>query len=173
MASKPKRRGIRARLRLDDDAFRKEWDDRIAVVAGVFALVVILAAVVGGTLMVIKMYAGVGNFSGSSPLTEIFASRLMVAASRLAILFLGVYVVVSVIVHMRRGQWLTAAGPFRVSEAARKLFESASEQEEQVDAAEQEVTRLRTTVSDLTTQLRTAESLLQRAQTKLREGPVD
>ena len=169
--TKKKRRRIREVLRLGDEARRKEWDDWIAVIAGAFAVIVILAGVVGGIVMVIRVAsAPVGNFTGSDPLAEIFGSRLMIAASRLAILFIGIYVVVSVIIHMRRGQWLTAAGPFKVSEATRALVESASEQAEEVDVAQQEVERLRTTVSDLTRQLRTVEALLERARAKLGEG---
>lgn len=46
----------------------------------------------------------------------VLASRAVMAAIRVAIVFAGVYVVVSVIALITRGQWLTRVGPVEVSE---------------------------------------------------------
>jgi hypothetical protein len=46
----------------------------------------------------------------------VLGSRAVVAAIRLAIIFAGVHVVVSVVALIARGQWLTKVGPVEVSE---------------------------------------------------------
>lgn len=46
----------------------------------------------------------------------VLGSRAVVAAIRLAIIFAGVFVVVSVVALIARGQWLTRVGPVQVSE---------------------------------------------------------
>jgi uncharacterized small protein (DUF1192 family) len=46
----------------------------------------------------------------------VLGSRAVVAAIRLAIIFAGVFVVVSVVALIARGQWLTKVGPVEVSE---------------------------------------------------------
>jgi ABC-type protease/lipase transport system fused ATPase/permease subunit len=46
----------------------------------------------------------------------VLASRAVMASIRLAIIFAGVYVVVSVVALITRGQWLTRVGPVEVSE---------------------------------------------------------
>lgn len=46
----------------------------------------------------------------------VLASRAVMAAIRLAIIFAGVYVVVSVVALVGQGRWLTRVGPVEVSE---------------------------------------------------------
>ncbi|HEV2790622.1 MAG TPA: hypothetical protein VGV69_04915 [Solirubrobacterales bacterium] len=66
----------------------------------------------------------------------VLASRAVVAAIRLAIIFAGVFVVLSVIALIARGQWLTRIGPVQVSgldtENAR-LEKTLQSSEERVD----------------------------------------
>ncbi len=45
----------------------------------------------------------------------VLGSRAVIAAIRLAVIFAGVYVVVSVVALIARGQWLTKIGPVEVS----------------------------------------------------------
>jgi len=51
----------------------------------------------------------------------VLGSRAVVAAIRLAVVFAGVYVVVSVVALIARGQWLTKVGPVEVSERVSDL----------------------------------------------------
>ena len=46
----------------------------------------------------------------------VLASRAVVAAIRLAIIFAGAFVVVSVVALISQGRWLTRVGPVQVSE---------------------------------------------------------
>lgn len=157
------------RLGLDTQEGRDNWDDRIALLVGAAAIVIIVGAILGAGVMFVRLYLDGTVQPNGNPLRVIFASRLMLGGARLAILFVGVYIMVSILVHMRRGQWLTGAGPLKVSEAARRLTSNVSEQDERFTAAQGEVERLRATISDLTTQLRVAEGLLDRAQKQLRD----
>jgi outer membrane murein-binding lipoprotein Lpp len=51
----------------------------------------------------------------------VLASRAVIAAIRLAIIFAGVFIVVSVVALIARGQWLTRVGPVQVSEQVSDL----------------------------------------------------
>jgi len=46
----------------------------------------------------------------------VLGSRAVVAAIRLAVIFAGIFVIVSVVALIARGQWLTRVGPVHVSE---------------------------------------------------------
>jgi hypothetical protein len=162
------RRGIRARLGLDSQKALNEWDERIALAVGVLAAAIIAGAIVGMIFMLVQVWRGGPITPSGNPLKAIFASRLMVAAARMALLFVGVYIAVSILVHMRRGQWLTAAGPLKVSESLRTLTTQSAERREQARALELENQRLRTTLAELRTELRTTERLLGQAQGQLR-----
>ena len=163
------RKGVRARLGLATEEGRREWDDRIALLVGAAAVIIVLGAIVGAVAMFIRMYLHGTVDSSGNPLRAIFASRLMISAARLTILFLGVYLIVSVLFHMRRGQWLTAAGPLKVMESVQKLTRRVDEQEGHLQESRGETERLKTMVSDLTGELRTAENLLAKAKEQLRQ----
>lgn len=160
---------LRKCLGLDSEAGRANWDDRIALLVGAAAIVVIVGAVVGAGVMFVRLFNSQILNPNQNPIDMIFASRLMIGAIRLALLFIGVYVVLSILAHMRRGQWLTGTGPLKVMEATQRLRSSVDAQEERVAAARAEADRLRSTVSELGAQLRTAEALLARARTRLEE----
>ena len=61
------------------------------------------------------------RFQDPSFIEAVFASRFVIATVRFAILFAALYVVVSVVALIARGQWLSSVGPFRVSESVRAL----------------------------------------------------
>jgi hypothetical protein len=126
------RRGLRQRLGLDDHVKRREWDDRLALTVGVVGALLIVGAAFGALAMIYRIYTGPPIHGASNPLRVIFSSRLMVTVARLAILFAGLYVVLSVLNHMRRGQWLTAAGPFKVSESLSHLTRTLAERDQQL-----------------------------------------
>jgi hypothetical protein len=165
---KKPRRGLRNRLGLESEEERRRWDDRLALIVGAVAVVVILAAAAGAIAMSVQMYRHGPIQATGNPLAPIFASRLMVGAARLAVLFIGVFIVLSILMHMRRGQWLTAAGPFKVSQAARRVASQVERKTEQLRQVTGENDRLKTTVSNLTTEVRTLEKLLAQAQIELR-----
>lgn len=156
---------------LDTDAGRQRWDDRLAVFVGVVMTAIILLTAAGAFVMLLHLYWGGHIRQNSNPFVALFASRLMVAAARLAILFVGIFIVLSILMHMRRGQWLTAAGPFKVQGAARRLAADYTQRNAQLRVSRMENERLKARVSDLTREVRTLEQLLQQAQTQLRRTP--
>ena len=159
--------GLKARLGLDTPESLERWDERIAFVVGMAMAAVILLTLFGALAMLVKTYTGPYDLS-SNPLESIFGSRLMVTAARLAILAVGLYIVLSVLIHMRRGQWLTAAGPLKVSEAMQKMRSSVVQLSEQTQQALAEREHLKANVSTLTREVRTLETLLAKARDELR-----
>lgn len=76
----------------------------------------------------------------------VLGSRAVVASIRLALIFAGAFVVVSVVALIVRGQWLTKVGPVQVSERVsdvgaeiRRLEGSLEEAEETIDDLEQDL----------------------------------
>jgi len=153
-------RGVRAFLGIETEESRKAWDDRIAVLVGAVIVVIILGAIVGMVAMMIQTWRGGTIPPDGNPLKAIFASRLMVAAARMAFLFAGVYIAISILVLMRRGQWLTAAGPFKVSDAIRGITERSQHRRERIAKLEAENARLRKELQDVAKLLNQAQSRL-------------
>lgn len=81
------------------------------------------------------------RFSNKGFIEAIFASRFVITAVRFAILAGSVFVFVSVVALIARGQWLTSAGPFRVADSVRAIEQErdrlAAELESAVDVIEQ------------------------------------
>lgn len=76
----------------------------------------------------------------------VLGSRAVVAAIRLAIIFAGVFVVVSVVALIARRQWLTRVGPVQVSEQVsdidaenRRLKESLENARDTIDNLKQDL----------------------------------
>jgi hypothetical protein len=76
----------------------------------------------------------------------VLGSRAVVAAVRLAIIFAGVFIVVSVVALIARGQWLTRVGPVEVSEQVsdidaenKRLKESLENARETIDNLKQDL----------------------------------
>lgn len=164
---KPKLK-IRARLRADSDEALEKWDERLAFAVGVVMAILIVLAIFSAGAMVVKTYASETPLN-QNPISSIFASRLMVTSARLAILAVGLYLVLSVLTHMRRGQWLTAAGPFKVSESLQRLTTRFKERGEQIRLLLGQNDRLRTRVNQLTDDLRSKERFLADAQRRLQK----
>lgn len=160
---------VRERLGLNDERKREEWDDRIALLVGAVVLLVIAGAVVGSVAMFIRLYMSGPFPPNSNPFRVVFASRFMIGAVRLALIFLGVFLIVSILIHMRQGRWLTAAGPFKVLESVKRLTERVDEQAEDLAESRGETERLRTLVGELSTELRTTQVLLSKAQEQLKK----
>jgi hypothetical protein len=76
----------------------------------------------------------------------VLASRAVVAAIRLAIIFAGAFVVISVVALIARRQWLTKVGPVQVSEQVsdidaenRRLKDSLENARETIDNLKQDL----------------------------------
>lgn len=76
----------------------------------------------------------------------VLASRAVVAAIRLALIFAGAYVVISVVALIVRRQWLTRVGPVEVSEQVsdidaenKRLLESLENARETIDNLKQDL----------------------------------
>ena len=161
------RRGIRTRLGLDSEERRKEWDDRFALGIGVFAGLLVFVTGLGALLMLYRIYEGGPIQSDGNPLGLIFSSRLMLAATRLALLFIGLFVVISILVHVRRGQWLTGVGWLQISDSVKKLSTTKEESDRSADTLEQENQRLQEKLDEVGEQLTKKDELLARISEQL------
>ena len=77
----------------------------------------------------------------------VLGSRAVVASIRLAVIFAGVFVVLSVVALIARGQWLTKVGPVEVSERVsdlktenRRLEKSLAQARNRIGKLRQEIT---------------------------------
>jgi ABC-type protease/lipase transport system fused ATPase/permease subunit len=96
------------------DARFERWVQRLALLLGVPTLLVLFAAAlfaIGDAVLAPTPTPYRPGF-----VDTVLGSRAVVAAIRLAIIFAGVFVVVSVVALIARGQWLIKVGPVEVSE---------------------------------------------------------
>jgi len=73
----------------------------------------------------------------------VLGSRAVVAAIRLAIIFAGIFVVVSVVALIARGQWLTRVGPVQVSEQVSDLDAENQRLQESLENARETIDNLK------------------------------
>jgi hypothetical protein len=73
----------------------------------------------------------------------VLGSRAVVAAIRLAVIFAGVFVVISVVALIARGQWLTKVGPVEVSERVRTVDAESRQFEQSLAQAAERIDKLR------------------------------
>jgi ABC-type protease/lipase transport system fused ATPase/permease subunit len=96
------------------DARFERWGQRLALLLGVPTLLVLFVAAIfaiGDAVLAPTPTPYQPGF-----VDTVLGSRAVVAAIRLAIIFAGVFVVVSVVALIARGQWLIKVGPVEVSE---------------------------------------------------------
>jgi hypothetical protein len=73
----------------------------------------------------------------------IWAARLLLVSAAAVLAFGGVFIVVSMVIRMKNGEWLRRAGPFEVSESTTGLVEGRVELwREAALAGEEKVTEL-------------------------------
>jgi hypothetical protein len=113
-----------------------------SMLGGVALALLLLAGLAVGVVWLISSLAPDDIPSRPDPdfIDTIFASPIVVAASRLVLLsasvvllVAGLYIVVSVIVRMSRGHWLRRAGPFE-SEIAEEVAEGLDEADDIVES---------------------------------------
>jgi ABC-type multidrug transport system fused ATPase/permease subunit len=114
------------------------------------------ALLVGPTLLILfvaAVYAIGDAVFAPTPAPEqpgfidtVLGSRAVVAAIRLAIIFAGIFIVVSVVALIARRQWLTRVGPVQVSEQVsdidaenQRLKESLENARETIDNLKQDL----------------------------------
>jgi hypothetical protein len=117
------------------DARFERWVQRLGLLLVVPTLVVLFAAAIFAIGDAVLAPAPIPEHPGF--VDTVLGSRAVVAAIRLAVIFAGVYLVVSVVALIARGQWLTKVGPVEVSEPVSDVkAESQRLQEELVQARE-------------------------------------
>jgi hypothetical protein len=113
----------------------------------------IVALLAGATVM----YALTDDprITHSSALNAVFDTRWMVAATRLVVIVLGLYLVASVAVRVRRGEWAKSVGPIdsQTQEEAQTLSEAQQAVQQRLAAAQE-------TISDLTYRLKVSDDLI-------------
>jgi hypothetical protein len=57
----------------------------------------------------------------SDPLNNLLSSRAVIIPARIVLVFLALYVVISIVALIYRGQWIVRAGPIQASEAVRTI----------------------------------------------------
>lgn len=73
----------------------------------------------------------------------VLASRAVLAAIRLAVIFAGAFVVVSVVALIRQERWLTRVGPVQVSERVSNLKTENQRLQEELDKADETIGGMR------------------------------
>jgi hypothetical protein len=101
------------------DARFERWVQRLAVVLGVPTLLVLFVAAIFAIGDAVLAPAPTPYHPGF--VDTVLGSRAVVAAIRLAVIFAGIYVVVSVGALMARRQWLIKVGPLEVSERVSEM----------------------------------------------------
>lgn len=97
-----------------EDSRLERWGERLGALLVVPTLLVLFAAgvyAIGDAVLAPTPTPKQPGF-----IDTVLASRSVVAGIRLAIIFAGAFVVVSVVALIARGQWLTRVGPVQVSE---------------------------------------------------------
>ena len=127
-----------------DESSLERLGEKLGVVLVVPTLLVLFAAAVYAIGDAVLAPTPVPKQPGF--IDTVLASRSVVAGIRLAIIFAGVFVVVSVVALIARGQWLTRVGPVQVSEQVsgidaenQRLKESLENARETIDNLKQDL----------------------------------
>lgn len=120
------------------DAHLERWVQRSGHLLLALALLVLFAAAIVAIGDAVLAPTPTPTHPGF--VDTVLGSRAVVAAIRLAIIFAGVFVVVSVVALIARGQWLTKVGPVQVSDGdsgSRRLGGSLGKADETIDSLRQ------------------------------------
>ncbi len=112
---------------------RPTWLERISQAFAVLVLV-LLAAGIG--FAVIGIYPNkIPTIKNPSIVDNIFDSRVVILAARIALMFAAAYVAVSVVGLIASRRWLSQLGPFRASDPIARLDESGEALESDLHGA--------------------------------------
>lgn len=130
---------------------------RVGQALAALAVVVLPVLVV---LVAIRTYTAGEIDPTVNPVNTIFASRTVVGAVRIAILFAVVFLIVSLIAAAVRGQFLLQIGPVRLSESVRGVAADRDRLAADLSQAGRTIADLEGKLQDAVTQLdRTGEDL--------------
>lgn len=141
-------------------------------VSTAFALLFIVACVVGVVLLVKALYpADLPSTTDPDFIDNVFDNRAVIWAARLLLVsaaavlaFGGLFIVISTGIRMKNGEWLRRAGPFEISETA------VSEIEGQVDFWRQAALAGQEEVAELTERLEESDELIEQLHNMLDDG---
>jgi hypothetical protein len=94
----------------------------------------------------------------------IWAARLLLVSAAAVLAFGGVFIVVSIVIRMRNGEWLRRAGPFEVTEG------TVGEMEGRVELWREVATAGEEKVTELTEMLDRSDEVIERLSTALIDG---
>ncbi|QIG42864.1 hypothetical protein G5V58_08855 [Nocardioides anomalus] len=88
------------------------------------------------------------DISHDSAWDAVFDSRVLVAGSRLLVGVVIIYVLISVAVRARRGQWVRGAGPVETDAPAQRFIDSSDELRRQLREARGTIEQLQERLGD-------------------------
>jgi hypothetical protein len=110
-------------------------------VGQILGIPLLLGLAVGAVFVMVGLFQGAKIDPGPDPsfIDTIFASRTIVGAARIVVLFGGAYIVASVVVLISRGQFLTKVGPIEVSESVAGITRDRDFLAQQLGAARETI----------------------------------
>jgi len=128
------------------DARFERWVQRLGLLVVVPTLLVLFVAAIFAIGDAVLASTPASDHPGF--VDTVLGSRAVVAAIRLAIIFAGVYVVVSVVALIARGQWLTKIGPVEVSEPVSDVKAESQRLQEELVQTRGSVGKLRQEIAE-------------------------
>lgn len=117
------------------------WGEKLGVLLVVPTLLVLFAAAVYAIGDAVFAPTPVPKQPGF--IDTVLGSRAVVAAIRLAIIFAGVFIVLSVVALIAKGQWLVRVGPVQVSEQVSDLDSENQRLKESLENARETIDNLK------------------------------
>ena len=96
-----------------------DWSSRTFGAIAVVVLPIVVIALVA--LIAINAFDAGEIDADEDPINNLFSSRAVIIPARIVLVFVALYVVISVVALIYRGQWIVKAGPVEASEAVRTL----------------------------------------------------
>jgi hypothetical protein len=123
------------------DSKFEEWGEKLGLLLVAPTLLVLFAAAVYAIGDAVFAPAPVPKQPGF--IDTVLGSRAVVAAIRLAIIFAGAFVVLSVVALIAKGQWLVRIGPVQVSEQVSDLDSENQRLKESLENARETIDNLK------------------------------
>ena len=152
----------------DDGLEAGAWPGRAAAVLVLVGVAVLLFLAIRALVP-----AKEPRFTDPSFIEVIFANRLVVTLARVALLAAVLYIVVSVVALVSRGQWISGVGPIRVSDSVRTVEQERNRLRSALKEAVDKVETLEDQLHDARDQLADAQRRLEAGQDDRRAGRYD